>query len=339
MTMKGRLMGTLCTITSLIVWSAPADVLSAPKRVEIVGHRGARGLAPENTLPGFAKALGIGVHAVELDVGVTRDGEVVISHDQRLNPNLTRSPDGSWLSGEGRPITRYSLAELKTYDVGRLNPSRRYASKYPEQQPVDGTRIPTLKEVIALARKAGNPGIRLDVEIKGNPEEPEVTLPPEAFAEKVIQVLRRENAMGEVAILSFDWRVLRHVQRLAPELPTVCLTAEERWLNNLRKGWPGASPWTAGFDVDAFEGSVPRLVRAAGCKVWSVYYRNLTEDRLREAHDLGLRVMVWTVNDSSWMRKFIALGVDGIVTDYPNRLRKVMEGAGMDLPRPVRVSY
>ena len=108
---------------------AKARTASPPqiaKAIDIVGHRGARGLFPENTLPSFAKAMSIGVTAIELDVGVSRDGMVIVSHDQKLNPDITRKADGRWLSGEGKAITQLTLAELKTYDVGRVNPSRRY---------------------------------------------------------------------------------------------------------------------------------------------------------------------------------------------------------------------
>ena len=98
---------------------------------------------------------------------------------------------------------------------------------------------------------------------------------------------------------SFDWRTLTVVRRLAPEIPTICLTAERTWLDNLERGRPGTSPWTAGFDIDAADGSTPRLVRAAGCAVWSPYFRDLTAAALAEAQDLGLKVVVWAVTGSS----------------------------------------
>ena len=118
---------------------------------------------------------------------------------------------------------------------------------------------------------------------------------------------------------SFDWRVLTAARELAPDLSTVCLTAEQRWIDNILRGRPGASPWTAGLDVESFGGSVPRMVEGAGCAVWSPYYREATESALTEAHALGLRVVVWTVNEVDEMQAMARLGVDGIITDYPNR--------------------
>ena len=322
----------------------PARARSASKTVPeiardfgIVGHRGARGLIPENNLPGFAKAMSVGVTAIELDVGVSRDGTVVVSHDQKLNPNITRMADGSWLSSEGKAITQLTLAELKTYDVGRLNRSRRYYESFMSQKAVDGARMPTLREVIALVRKAGNNDLRFDVEIKGSPEKPSVTLEPKAYAEKVVKVLREEGVEGRASILSFDWRTLRHVQSIAPNIPTVCLSAQFRNLDNLKKGQPGPSPWTAGLDVDDRGGSVPKLVEAAGCKVWSVYHKELGPAQLEEAHFLGLKVLVWTVNHTSDMKNFIKLGVDGIVTDYPDKLRRVLQEMGASVPSPTPV--
>ncbi len=324
-------------------WQAIADdsrqgeqPLKTVENFDLVGHRGARGLLPENTLPAFAEALSIGVSAIELDVGVSGDGGVVVTHDQSLNPDLTRTADGNWLEAAGQPVTRYTLAELKTFDVGRLNPSSDYGRKFSSQRAVDGTPMPTLKDVISLVREAGNDDVRLDVEIKGNPEKPEITLEPGAYAEKVVQVVQDEGFANRVNILSFDWRTLRRVREIAPDIPTVCLTIQRRF-DNILKGRPGPSPWTAGLDIDDFDGSVPRLVQAAGCGVWSVYYRDLDSPQLAEAHGLGLKVLVWTVNSETAMRDLIDLGVDGIVTDFPDRLRKVLIEKGIAVARPTPV--
>src|SRR5690606_25968028 len=119
------------------------------------GHRGARGLAPENTIPAFAAALSIGVTTLELDVGATRDDVLVVSHDRRLNPDLTRDAAGKFLESPGPPIRSLTLAELALYDVGALKPGTRYAAEFRSQVPAPGTRIPTLAEVIALVRKSG----------------------------------------------------------------------------------------------------------------------------------------------------------------------------------------
>jgi len=299
---------------------------------DLQGHRGARGLMPENTLAGFSHALTLGVTTLEMDLGVSKDGHIVISHDSVLTPALTRDPDGKWLQAPGPAINDLSREELQAYDVGRLNPESKNARRFPNQQPVDGERIPTLAQVLALSPRSGSGPVRLNIETKLNPLQPHLAPPPEEFARLLVDQLRGAGATGRVTVQSFDWRTLQQVQSLAPELKTAYLTAEQRWLDNVQTGQAGVSPWTAGMDVDDFGGSIPRLIKQAGGDIWSPYFGDLDEARLKEAQALGLRVIVWTVNDVADMHKLIELGVDGIISDYPDRLREVARQRGMALP-------
>lgn len=321
----------------LVFVIALAWPLTAPA-FDLQGHRGARGLMPENTLPAFAAALSIGVATLELDVAVTSDGVVVVSHDPVLQPRMVRRPDGRFLLDPGPAIRALTFAELQRYDVGRINPNDRYSAQFPRQRAVDGTRIPRLTDVFALVRKAGNDWVRFNIELKSQPDRPDETLAPAALAETVIKLIRAEEMTERVTIQSFDWRTLKEVQRIAPEIPTVCLTAERDWLNNLQRRQPGASPWLAGLDLDAFGGSAPRLVQAAGCQVWSPFYRDLVTSDLPEAQELGLPVVIWTVNDEAEMGRLIDLGIDGIITDYPDRLRHVVQAKGLPVPPPTPVA-
>ena len=291
----------------------------ANQTVEIQGHRGARGLLPENTIPAFERAIALGVDVLELDLGVTRDGVPVVYHDRALDPDRTRDAAGAWLTSPGAFLNTLDLAALAEFDVGRAAPGSKVAERFPEQVPRDGTRIPTLAEVLALGRRPGTDGIRFNIETKVTPLAPEETVGPEAFARAVVGVLRAEGMIDRADLQSFDWRTLHEARRLEPDLRTVCLTAEQRWIDNILRGRPGPSPWTAGFDIETFDGSVPRLVKAAGCAVWSPYHRDLTQATLAEAHALELKVVVWTVNEVEEMLALARLGIDGIITDYPNR--------------------
>ncbi|SLN44135.1 glycerophosphodiester phosphodiesterase [Oceanibacterium hippocampi] len=305
--------------------------------VEIQGHRGARGLMPENSLPAFARALTLGVDVLELDIAITADDVVAISHDPALDPAITRGPDGAWLTGPRPLIRALPYAELEGYDVGRIDPESRQAKRFPDQQAVDGTRIPTLEALVALVRKSGNDRVRFNIETKVDPTRPDGTLPTDAFAARLVREIERLGIGDRAMIQSFDWATLRTARALAPAIPTVCLSAERDWLNNIQRGRPDSSPWTAGLDIDREGGSLPRLVQKAGCAVWSPYHRDLTDAALAEAHEIGLEVVVWTVNDPLDMTLLIERGVDGIITDYPDRLREVMEKRGLPLPEATPV--
>ena len=294
---------------------------------------------PENTLPAFAKALSIGVTTLELDLAVTRDLHVVVIHNPRFEPIIARRTNGDWLQQSSPSIHSMTLDTVKTYDVGRLNPASKYAKRYPHQQSIDGTSVPTLGEVFELVNQSGNELVKFNIEAKLNPENPELTLSPKKFIQAVLKVIQRYKMETRVAVQSFDWRALRAVQDLAPGITTSYLTANQDWLNNLQIDMPGPSPWLNGFDVDDFDGSAPRAIKAAGGTVWSPYHKEVSPESIKLAHELGLSVNVWTVNESSRMRELVDMGVDGIITDYPNRLRQVLEELGLPVPVPTPVEY
>ena len=306
---------------------------------DLQGHRGARGLMPENTLPGFAKALSIGVTTLELDLAVTRDFQVVVMHNPRFEPEIARDTNGAWLRQSSPSIHSMTLETVKTYDVGRINPASKYARRYPDQQPVDGSSVPTLGEVFDLVSKSGNQQVRFNMEIKINPERPQLTHAPREFVQTVVDVIRAYKMEGRVVVQSFDWRALSEVQEIAPDITTSYLTADQEWLSNLQTGRPGASPWMNGYDLDNFDGSVAQAIKAAGGEIWSSYHKEINVDSIKRAHQLGLSVNVWTVNDPGRMRELITMNVDGIITDYPDRLRLVLRQLGMPLPAPTPVDY
>jgi glycerophosphoryl diester phosphodiesterase len=256
---------------------------------------------------------------------LTVDREVVVHHDFRLKPEITRTPDGKWLTEDNQPIIKnLKLSELKIYDVGRLKPYTRYARRYPKQTPIDGERIPTLREVISIYKTECDPETQIWVEIKTSPEKPEMTPAPEEVAEAVVQVLREQKIVSNTLILSFDWRVLVYVQKIAPDLPTVYHSLVGWSLDNIKLGQPGPSPWTAGIDVDDFNGSIPRAVKAAGGRYWASYYKQVTSKLVQEAQQLGIQVFVWTPDVRSDMERLIEMGVDGIITNRPDILKSVL---------------
>lgn len=297
------------------------------------GHRGARGLAPENTLTAFERALAIGVSTLELDIGLTKDGVVVVYHDRTLNPDITRDASGAFLAQRGPTIASLTYAELQRYDVGRIKPGTPYATSFATQTPRDGERVPTLRSVFELVAKKNGADIRFNIETKLSPLFPNETASPDVMVSALIDEIRHADLAKRATIQSFDWRTLRIAQQKAPEITTVYLSNQQGANETVQLGKPGPSPWLAGFDIDDYSGSLPKLVKAAGGGAWSPNFRDLTQPLVREAQALGLKVVPWTVNEPSDLQRLLEWKVDGIITDYPDRLREAMKAAGMPLPK------
>jgi glycerophosphoryl diester phosphodiesterase len=309
---------------------------AADRPFDIEAHRGGRALRPENTLQSFANALTIGVDTLELDMGVTKDGFVIVSHDRHLSPDIARDAGGNYVPPPGIPFVKLTLKEVQSYDVGQIRPGSDYAKGFPDQTPIPGTRIPTLSQVFDLVRRSGNPNVRLNIETKLSPDEPEDAPDPERFVAVVMELLRKESFTDRVTIQSFDWRTLQLVQKQAPAIPTAYLTMQSGVFSNVSLNKP--SHWTAGFDPMRYGFSLPRAIKAAGGAIWSPFYRDLTPALVQEAHGLGLKVLPWTVNDPKTMAELIDMSVDGIISDRPDLLRQVAGEKGIALPVPTPVS-
>lgn len=287
---------------------------------DLQGHRGARGLAPENTLPAFARAAEIGVATLELDTGITKDGVVIVAHDRRLNPDITRDANGDWIAAPGPRVRDLTLAELRRFDVGAIKPGTEYAKQFSSQAALPGTPMPTLAEVAAFAG-------RFNIETKISPLAPDDTLDPEAFARTLIAEIRRLGLAPRATIQSFDWRTLAIVARDAPEIARAYLTIERGANETVFKG-KGVSPWT-GIDAAQLGNSTPRVVKAAGGAIWSPFWRDVTPEIVAEAKALGLTVIPWTVNDPADMARLIDMKIDGLITDYPDRAKTLLDSRGI----------
>jgi glycerophosphoryl diester phosphodiesterase len=301
--------------------------LTAPALAfDLQAHRGGRGLRPENTLAAFENAIRLGVTTLELDIAITADGVAVISHEPALYPGTARDANGRWLKEPGPLIRSLTLAEVQRYDVGRLNPELAYGKPFASQQAVDGERIPTLASLFALVEKLGASDVQFDIETKIFPNRPNDTVTPEVFVDTLLAAIRVAGMTKRVMIQSFDWRTLALVQRLEPGLRTVYLTIESRNSNNVQD-----PAWTAGRMARDYA-SVPAMIKAAGGTIWAPNFNNIDAGSAQRAHDLGLQLVPWTVNEAADMRRLIDWGVDGIITDYPDRLREVMRERGLALP-------
>ncbi len=300
--------------------------------VDLQGHRGARGLAPENTLAGFRRAIEIGVTTLETDLALTADDRLVLSHDPALNRALTRTGDGRWLSANGPPIRSLTSTALRAYDVGRIDPSHEYAKPWTQQVAVDGERIPTLSELFALARDARSPGgrpVHFNLETKLTPTGAVPTASADEFARAVAREVAAAGMAERVTVQSFDWRTLRALKRIAPSDPHRVPDDRGEVDGHGARGRErsiAVARWTEAADHG---GSLPRTVQAAGCAAWSPFWRNLTPELVAEARGLGLAVVPWTVNEPADIERMLDLGVDGLITDYPDRARGVLAKRGV----------
>ena len=316
-----------CT-RAVFVAALMALALTAAHAFDLQAHRGGRGLWPENTLHAFDQAITLGVTTLELDIALTADDVVVVSHDMALNPDHTRDATGAWLPATGPLIRSLTLAQLQAYDVGRLRPGSKYAEQFATQTPKDGERIPTLAAVFALVKERRADAVRFNIETKLDPTRPDDSAPPEAMVRALLAEIDKAGMAQRVTIQSFDWRALALAGQLAPTMPRAYLTTA-RTLKDSR--------WTAGLNAAEFN-STPQLVKAAagatpGPVVWSPSGNDVTSASVKEAQSLGFQVIPWTINKQVDMTNLMRLGIDGIITDYPNRVRDIMADRGMRLPK------
>ncbi len=297
--------------------------------VAVFGHRGARGLAPENTLGGFRLASGLGLTGVEFDVGMTADNVPAVHHDARLNRDIARDESGAYV-GEDAPLIRsLTYRQLASYDVGRLRPGSVYAGRHLGQQAHDGARIPALTEVLAVCTS-----LDLLVEIKTAPDRPGATHTPAELVEHVSRNLDAAKASGNAVLIAFDWRVLEAAARQAPSLRRGCLTDA----NTVRQ----ARLWFGHTRLDAHQpekpGSVPRAVASTGAVIWAPRHNTIDNAGMAEARRLGLTVIPWTVNDPRDIQRMIELGADGMISDVPDRVKAMLAANGIALAPPGFIS-
>ena len=197
---------------------------------------------PRTRWAAFRQAAALGVTTLETDLAITKDDVVVLSHEPRLNPDLVRGPDGNWIDGVGPTIRSLTLAELKRYDIGRLNPASSYSRMFPKQIAIDGERFPALTEVYAAIPAP----MRFNIEIKTDPTRPNDTVDPGYFTRLVVDAVKDSKAVDRTMIQSFDWRTLIEARKLAPEIPTACLTIETQNSDTIRRNDASPRPgWAA----------------------------------------------------------------------------------------------
>lgn len=309
--------------------------------INIYAHRGLRPIAPENTLPAYTEAMRVGVDVIDMDINMTKDKVLVVTHHLTLNPDLTQDENGNWITEE-TPIKDLTLSQLKKYTVGYLKPGSDTAKMYPNHTGMDNVHIPTLEEVINYVKSNVGSRVRLQIEIKTNPYDPKSSWSAKEMAEALNKVLVKTGMSDNVEVQSFEWQALVDLQKLNPNVKTAYLTlynSTEPLNAEQAKNMADYKKWTAPLDPKNYNYNYPLMVKKLSGTFWEPYEKDLTKKDVEEAHKLGVKVVTWgwtEDEDSDFnyevINNLIDWKVDGIITDRPDILRGVEAAKGLDLP-------
>jgi glycerophosphoryl diester phosphodiesterase len=299
----------------------------SPGLIRLVGHRGARGVMPENTMEGFKFTLACDVTLLEFDVAITRDGVPVITHNHHLTRSVARDASGAWLRGDEPKLSALTWDELAQYDVGGLDGQSAYGQRFPDQAYLNGVRIPRLRDLCDLVAQPQHKDVQLMLEIKSDPERLQDALARAEIVAAVVADVRSAGLTQRTLMHSFDWNLLAECARQAPEMPTSFLTQLPE--NDADVGEDEATQAGPDISRDTYH-TLPGLVSEAGGRLWCPYYLDVTAETVARAQELGLIVAVWTVNEAGEIDQMIDLGVDAIVTDYPGRVQRKLLDRGLD---------
>lgn len=299
-------------------------ILSKPNYIKIYGHRGARGDLPENTLESFKYLFKNNINAYETDILISKDLIPVITHDFRLDPSFTKDNEGNWITDENIIIFDLSYEELSKFDVGSLNKLSRYGRRFVNQKTLENQKIPKLSELLELSSKNKSENLLINLEIKSTPDEENLTPTPEEMVKLVMQEVNKSNLQNKIIISSFDWRTLTEIKNLYPEISRAYLSFQQQAGIKIKNTIYNRSPWMSYLPFfEKYE--LPKIIKSQGGKAWHPYHKDITKKLVEISHQEDLPVNVWTVNEEYDMLKMIEYGVDGIMTDYPLRLKELCD--------------
>ena len=293
-------------------------ILSKPDYIKIYGHRGARGVLPENTLESFKYLFENNIHAYETDILISKDFIPVITHDFRLDPSYTKDINDNWIEDENIKIIDLTYDQILQFDVGTLNKLSKYGRKFVNQKSLQNQKIPKLSELLKLTSDNIVEDLLINLEIKSTPIEKNLTPEPDEMVKIIIDEVSRSNLEDRIIYSSFDWRVLREIKERDSKLPRAYLTSGARGKIYDKSPWLDFTPLHNGVEL-------PELIKALGGSAWHPNYKDVNKEIVQISHDKGLPVNVWTVNRESDMLRMIDYGVDGIMTDYPLKLKELCE--------------
>lgn len=310
---------------------------------DLEAHRGGRDVRPENTLYSYAYAIELGATSIECDMQLTKDGQIVMSHNPILNSDITRDENGNYIENNKYDIRLMTVDELKKFDVGVMDPNcGEYYDLHGKTQFTYDAKIPTLEELMQLIQSYGDKNIVLNIETKSYPDPASAgyknNADPKKFVEVFNNIVKKYDMDDRVVLQSFDWQTLIEMKKLNPNISTSALWQEQpswgRDSESLRRYEKKKSPWLGGLDIKDYQGNPVKAAHAIGADIISPYYTEISKQDVDEAHSLGMKVVPWTVNNEKDMNMLLDMGVDGIISDKPWLLKQVLEKRNIKLHTP-----
>lgn len=310
---------------------------------DLEAHRGGRDVRPENTLYSYAYAIELGATSIECDMQLTKDGQIVMSHNPILNSDITRDENGNYIENNKYDIRLMTVDELKKFDVGVMDQNcGEYYDLHGKTQFTYDAKIPTLEELMQLIQSYGDKNIVLNIETKSYPDPASAgyknNADPKKFVEVFNNIVKKYDMEDRVVLQSFDWQTLIEMKKLNPNISTSALWQEQpswgRDSESLRRYEKKKSPWLGGLDIKDYQGNPVKAAHAIGADIISPYYTEISKQDVDEAHSLGMKVVPWTVNNEKDMTMLPDMGVDGIISDKPWLLKQVLEKRNIKLHTP-----
>lgn len=296
------------------------NFLSKPNYIRIYGHRGARGEYPENTIEGFKHTFSLQIKAIEFDVLISKDNVPTIYHNFTLNKDLTKDGNNNWLPTDDIKIYEKTFEEIKTYNVGGIDSNSKYGKTFSKQKTIETARIPSLKDLLELVKSSGK-DIFLNLEIKSSPYKQDLIPNPSEMVKLILKDINDYSLVDQTLISSFDWRILKEVKKQNSNILRGYLSLQQGQSKTIFED----SLWVDGkfSSLELFE--LPKVIKSLDGHVWCPFYRDVTKENVQQAHDLGLAVNAWTVNDEEDILRMIDYSIDGIITDYPEKVKKICQ--------------
>lgn len=308
-----------------------------PKGFDLQAHRGGRGQWTEESAQAMLNSLALGVTTLELDIILSKDGVPVVWHDPVILPEKCSDTAPAWPGDTQFPYVGKLVHDL-TYEQLMTLDCAKQLTEFPDAEVIGGNKFITLPQLFELVQH--NDRVHFNIETKIEAAAPGDSAEPQEFVDAILDAVDVAGVANRVMIQSFDWRSLPLVAKRNPEIPLVLLWDENTWRPN--------SPWTGAVNFDEVAGDIIEAAKQVGVHVLSPgysvpygtkpgdeeYHPVATAELVARAHEAHLVVVPWTVNDKETMREQIAAGVDGLITDYPTRLREVLAELGMELPKP-----